>query len=65
MSNKTLTIDNVDLELLEKQRHALTLLLCDPHLEEFVSDDTFFLLEGLLNMLCRWADVRDGYETAA
>jgi hypothetical protein len=61
MSNETLIIENVDLTLLEKQRHALVRHLSDPQIASILSDKDFFLLDGLLQMLDHWADVRDGY----
>ena len=61
MTKQTLIIDNVDLELLEKQRHALIRHLADTRLADILSDEDFFLLDGLLIMLDSWADERDGY----
>jgi hypothetical protein len=61
MANQTLIIDNVDLELLEQQRHALIRHLTDARLDGIVCDKDFFLLDGLLTMLDNWADERDGY----
>jgi hypothetical protein len=49
--NKTLTIPKVDLELLEKQRHALHRIHAALRSGGTVTREDRLLLEGVINML--------------
>ncbi len=54
MSNHiTLSIPNVDPELLENQRKHLSRVACDK--QNLISDDERDALEGLANMLSEWS----------
>ena len=58
--NETLTIKNVDLELLEAQRLDVVNILLNHH--EEMRPHEVDTLEGILNMLDTWADIRDGFK---
>ena len=58
---KTLTIPNVDLNMLEEQRLTVNQWLAGGAagwIKEFVTDDEIGALEGILNMLDYWSDNR-------
>ena len=54
----TLTIEKVDLELLDKQRKILNKFLFVSDSCEVLTDDEVEVLEGLSNMLYDWSDQR-------
>jgi len=54
----TLTIEKVDLELLDKQRKILNKFLFVSDSCEVLTDDEVEALEGLANMLDDWSDQR-------
>lgn len=59
MSAETLVIENVDVELLEKQRRALHHLLGDVNQLFIGAPKDIELVEGLVNMLDAWSDERE------
>jgi len=54
----TLTIEKVDLELLDKQRKVLNKFLFVGDSCEVLTDEEVEALEGLANMLDEWSDQR-------
>jgi len=52
----TLVIENVDLDLLEKQRLILIDVVHNMKHNDFTTEEEDEALEGLLNMLDRWSD---------
>lgn len=62
--NKTLTIENVDLQLLEEQRQALARVLSICAKGIMPSAQDLKSLEGIQNMLDGWSDVTEMNEKA-
>ena len=56
--SEMLLIEDVDTELLDKQRLQLSAALFDPEVREALGEKRAEALDGLLNMLDSWSDKR-------